>query len=332
MERRKLRTVFFGTAEFAVPALEALVAAGQDVQAVVTQPDRPQGRGQHLAASPVKKAAERLGLPVLQPRRVRAESFLEKMRALAPDVLALAAFGQIIPQALLDLPPLGPINVHGSLLPKYRGAAPIQRALIEGERETGVTTMWMEAALDTGDILLRETLPIAPDDTTGTLIPKMAALGARLLLKTLDGLAAGTIIRQPQDDSQATYAPVIHPEDGFLRWNEPAPLIRDRIRGVTPKPGAFAAIKGKRVKIWKALADVGDVDLPIAQPPGTVLKISKSPPGLLVADGAGTAVLLVEAQPENGRRMSAADWARGLRLTPGDVFTPVVYRPEESIV
>jgi methionyl-tRNA formyltransferase len=330
MERRRLRTVFFGTAEFAVPSLEALVAAGHEVAAVVTQPDKPQGRGQRLAASPVKKAAERLGLSVLQPRRVRAESFLQQMIALTPDVLTLAAFGQIIPQALLDLPPLGPINVHGSLLPKYRGAAPIQRALMEGERETGVTTMWMEATLDTGDILLAEPLPIAPDDTTGTLTPKMAELGARLLIATLDGLANGTITRRPQDDSQATYAPAIRPEDGFIRWEEPAPLIRDRIRGVTPKPGAFAVIKGRRVKIWKALADVGDVELPITQPPGTVLKISKSPPGVLVADGAGTAVLLVEAQPENGRRMPAADWARGLRLAPGDVFTPVEHGQAES--
>src|SRR5437868_6118016 len=169
MSRRGLRVVFFGTADFAVPSLEALLEAGHSVLAVVTQPDKPQGRGRQPAASPVKQAAARHGLPVMQPRRVRAESFLAAMRDLAPDVLALAAFGQIVPQALLDLPPLGPINVHGSLLPKYRGAAPIQRAVMAGESETGVTTMWMDATLDTGDMLLAASLPILPEDNSGTL-------------------------------------------------------------------------------------------------------------------------------------------------------------------
>jgi len=316
---RKLRVVFFGTAEFAVPSLEALLHAGHDVLAVVTQPDKPQGRGRQLAASPVKKAVEARGLPLLQPRRVRSEMFLEKMRALAPDALALAAFGQIIPQALLDLPPLGPINVHGSLLPKYRGAAPIQRAIMAGEIVTGITTMWMDATLDTGDILLAASLPIAPDDTAGTLTPKLADLGARLLVETLAGLAAGTLPRRPQDHSQATFAPAITPEDGILRWEETAEAIRNRIRGVSPRPGAFAAIKGKRVKIWSA-----EIAAPSsgAVAPGTVQEISKTPAGVRVAAGDGTTLLLTEAQPENGRRMSAADWARGLRLAPGDSFTP----------
>lgn len=316
MARRRLRTVFFGTAEFAVPSLEALSAAGHEILAVVTQPDKPQGRGMRLAASPVKKAAERMELPILQPRRVRAESFLAQMRALAPEALALAAFGQIIPQALLDIPPLGPINVHGSVLPKYRGAAPIQRALMAGETEAGVTTMWMDATLDTGDILLAASLPIAPDDTAGSLIPKLADLGARLLAKTLDGLAAGTLQRRPQDHSQATYAPAIQPEDGLVRWEEPAPITCNRIRGVTPKPGAFASIKGRRVKLWSAVA-APDADGAAA---GSVLMLSKDPPGVVVAAGAATAVRIVEAQPENGRRMPAADWARGLRLAPGDRF------------
>jgi methionyl-tRNA formyltransferase len=192
MAQRPLKIVFFGTAEFAVPSLDALREAGHTLLAVVTQPDKPQGRGQQLSASPVKRAAERYGLPIFQPRRVRAESFIEKIRQLAPDALALAAFGQIIPQALLDIPPLGPINVHGSLLPHYRGAAPIQRAIMAGEEETGVTTMWMDATLDTGDRLLADSLPIDRDDTTGTLTPKLALLGARLLVETLEGLAAGT--------------------------------------------------------------------------------------------------------------------------------------------
>lgn len=321
MPSRKLRVVFFGTADFAVPSLEALLEAGHEVLAVVTQPDKPQGRGMQFAASPVKKAAERLNLPVLQPRRVRAESFVEKMRVLAPDVLALAAFGQIVPQALLDVPPLGPINVHGSLLPKYRGAAPIQRALMAGERETGVTTMWMDATLDTGDILLKRALPIEHDDTSGSLFPKLAEIGADLLIETLEGLAAGTLPRLPQDDSQATFSPIVKPEDGFLRWDETAATIRNRIRGVSPKPGAFAAIKGKRLKVhWaETTAETTEAE------PGTVLRLSKSPAGVVLAAGRGSVLLLTELQPDNGKRMPASDWARGARIVPGDRFEPLVH-------
>ncbi|MCX6379955.1 MAG: methionyl-tRNA formyltransferase [Armatimonadetes bacterium] len=203
------RTVFMGTAEFAVPSLRALLSAGHEVVAVVTQPDKPQGRKQILVPSPVKQCAEELGLTVLQPRRVRAESFQRKMFALAPDVLAVAAFGQIVPQSLLDLPRIAPINVHGSLLPKYRGAAPIQRALIAGESETGVTTIWMDATLDTGDTLLMESLPIAPDDTSGTLAQKLSEMGASLLLKTIEGLVQRSLSRTPQLGSLSTYAAML---------------------------------------------------------------------------------------------------------------------------
>lgn len=313
----QLKIVFLGTADFAVPSLEALLSAGHIILTVVTQPDKPQGRGRHLTPSPVKIAALRLGLPVLQPKRIRSEPFLAAMRELAPDVLALAAFGQIVPQALLDLPPLGPINVHGSLLPKYRGAAPIQRAIMAGETETGVTTMWMEAALDTGDILLSGSIPVEPDDTSGTLFPKLARLGAGLLVETLEGLAAGTLLRIPQDPSLATLAPAIQPEDGQIHWDETAQQINNRIRGVTPKPGAFAHIAGRHVKIWEARPFEGEAERAV---PGTLLAYSKSPAGLLVASGANSVLRLIEAQPENGKRMAAADWARGLRLTPGAVF------------
>lgn len=318
MTSRRLRTVFFGTADFATPSLTALLEAGHEVVAVVTQPDRPQGRGMQLTASPVKKAAERHGLPVLQPRRVRSAAFIAKMRELAPDVLTLAAFGQIVPQELLDLPPLGPINVHGSLLPKYRGAAPIQRAIMAGETETGVTTMWMDATLDTGDILLARALPIAPDDTAGTLFPKLATLGAELLIETLSGLAAGTLPRRPQDPTQATFAPALTPEDALLSWNEPARSLHNRIRGVSPKPGAFAEIAGRRVKIWTSQL-APDPTEPAA--PGTLLGLSKHPAGVLVAAGEGTALLLTETQPDSGKRMPADAWARGLRLTPGNRFS-----------
>ena len=325
--KTKLRIVFFGTADFAVPSLESLAEAGHEILAVVSQPDKPQGRGMQLAASPVKKAAERLGLPVLQPRRVRAASFVEKMRLMQPDVLALAAFGQIIPQDLLDIPPLGPINVHGSLLPKYRGAAPVQRAIMAGDAETGVTTMRMEAALDTGDMLLKAALPIGPDDTSGTIFPKLAELGAKLLLETLDGLARGTIARIPQDDLEATLAPMITPADSVLDWNETANAIDCRIRGLSPKPGVFAVIEAggqtKRVKIWNLKPARIETDLATDAEPGTLLAIEKNseaPSGLLVAAGGGTAARLLEMQPENGRRMAATDWARGLRLLPGARF------------
>ena len=319
-----MRIVFFGTAEFAVPSLEALLAEGHDLLAVVTQPDKPQGRGRQMVPSPVKMAAERHGLPVLQPRRVRHESFLNKMRALEPEVLALAAFGQVIPQVLLDLPPLGPINVHGSLLPHYRGAAPIQRAIMAGETVTGVTTMWMDATLDTGDMLLEASLPILPEDTSGTLTPRLATLGAELLVQTLQGLASGTLPRRKQDDRLATFAPAIQPEDGQVRWEETAMQIGARVRGVSPRPGAYTFLSGKRVKIWAVQpiapepnATSEEADAP---PPGTILGIQKSPAGIRVAAGAGTVVLLTEVQPENGKRMSAADWARGQRLIAGHRF------------
>ena len=317
MTSRRLRTVFFGTADFAVPVLRALLEAGHEVLAVVTQPDKPQGRGMQLTASPVKRAAERHDLPVLQPRRVRSASFVAKMRELAPEVLTLAAFGQIVPQELLDLPPLGPINVHGSLLPKYRGAAPIQRAVMAGETETGVTTMWMDATLDTGDMLLARPLAIAHDDTAGTLFEKLASLGAELLVDTLEGLAAGTLPRRPQDSALATFAPALTPEDGLLSWQESARSLHHRIRGVSPKPGAFAEINGRRVKVWASLVAPEPIG---SAPPGTVLGFSRHPAGLLVAAGQSTALLLTETQPDSGKRMPADAWARGLRLVPGDKF------------
>lgn len=309
-----MRVVFFGTAEFAVPSLAALVQDGFDVVAVVTQPDRPQGRGQQRAASPVKRAAAAVGLPVLQPRRVRSELFLAQLRELAPDALALAAFGQIISQPLLDLPRLAPVNVHGSLLPRYRGAAPIQRAIMAGESVTGVTTMWMDASLDTGDILLSETVPIDDEDTAGTLTPAMATVGARLLVETLERLDAGNCVRTQQDDALATLAPAIVPEDCEIRWHEPARTTRSRIRGVSPKPGAYTVFRGRRIKVWHAAKAEG------SGAAGEILAISKEPPGVLVACGDRTALLLDDVQPENSRRMSAVDWANGTRLRPGERF------------
>jgi methionyl-tRNA formyltransferase len=329
-----MRILFFGTAEFAIPSLEALAASGRhDIQGVVTQPDRPQGRGLQVSVSPVKRAAERLGLAVLQPRRVRAETFLQQARDINPDALALAAFGQIIPQALLDLPPFGPINVHGSLLPAYRGASPIQYAILNGEAETGVTTMWMDATLDTGDILLRRAVPIDPEDTTGTLTPKLAELGGELLLETLERLEAGTCHRTPQDHSLATYAPPIGPEDSAIDWSEPAGRIRNRIRALSPRPGAFTLLNGRRLKLWRAevqgeigktgresLRNGSGVESEIHGLPGTVLEVGRE--AVWMSTGGG-ALGLMEVQPDNGRRMAAPDWARGARVKPGDRCDPV---------
>lgn len=311
---KALRVVFFGTAEFAVPSLEALIHAGHHVLVVVTQPDKPQGRGRQTGMPPVKITALKHNLPILQPRRVRSEKFLAKMQALSPDVLALAAFGQIVPQTLLDLPPLGPINVHGSLLPKFRGAAPIQRAIMEGETESGVTTMWMDATLDTGDILLMRSLPILPTDTADLLIPKLASIGAELLIETLDGLANGTIERIPQNHSEATLAPALLVEDGRVDWNNTATVINNRIRGVTSKPGAYCFIGERRLKIWAAQPLLEEST---GLPSGTVIDLSKRPSGVRVATGLGSVLLLIEVQPESGKRMSADAWARGQRIVSG---------------
>ena len=320
IHRKKLRIVFFGTAEFAVPSLEALVAAGHEILVVVTQPDKPQGRGRQLFPSPVKMAALKYGLQTMQPKRVRSENFLSKMRELKPDALALAAFGQIIPQALLDIPPLGPINVHGSLLPKHRGAAPIQRAIMAGEKFTGVTTMRMDATLDTGDILLSASIPIEVNDTSGTLIEKLSSLGASLLVETLEGLSKGTLSRTPQDHGEATLAPALTPEDTLIRWEESAERICNRVRGLVPRLSGVTEIGGKRLKVWAAEAvQISEKTVR----PGVVIAIQKRPAGVLVASGQGGVVLLTEVQPENGKRMSAADWARGVRLATGSGFETI---------
>lgn len=313
----RLRIVFLGTAEFAVPSLLALAEAGHEIRAVVTQPDRPHGRGNQVEMSAVKRTALARGYPVLQPERLRAAGAVAQISDLGPDALALAAFGQIVPRALLELPPLGPINLHGSVLPAYRGAAPIQRAIMAGETRTGVTTMWMAPTLDTGDILLTETTEIGQEETAGELTGRLAEIGARLLVRTLDLLAAGTCPRTTQDDSQASYAPAITAADSVVRWTDPAAAIAAGIRALSPRPGVAAEIGGRTVKLWRA---VPTEESPADAAPGTVLAIQKSPPGLVVAAGEGSSLLLLEAQPAGGRRMSAADWARGLRLQPGNRF------------
>ncbi len=310
-----LRVLFFGTSEFAVPTLVALQRSRHQLVGVVTQPDRPRGRGLRLEPSPVKVAVS--GAPVYQPEKVRDRDFIEQAKGIAPDAVVLAAFGQIIPRRLLDIPPKGPINVHASLLPKYRGAAPAQWALIAGETETGVTTMWMDEKLDTGDILLQRSMAIFDEDNAQTLTQRLAHIGADLLIETLDLLERGDCPRTMQNHGAATYAPAIKPEDGFLDWEWGAQTIVNRIRGVTPRPGAFTLLNSRRLKIWGA--EVSDAAF-VGADPGTIIAIERH--GLIVAVFGG-AVRLQEVQPESGKRMSAGDWAHGARVRIGDRFQKI---------
>lgn len=311
-----MRIVFMGTSEFAVPSLEALVNAGHEVVAVVTQPDRPSGRGRAIHESPVKQLAAKLGLPVYQPQKIREQESISQIKSYAPlDVIVVAAFGQIIPQAILDIPKHGSINVHASLLPKYRGAAPIHYAIMKGETKTGVTTMLMDAGLDTGDILLMKEVEISSEETTGELEQKLAKAGAELLIETLEKLERGEITPKQQDDSQATIARSLKREQGEIDWNEPAKEIVNLIRAFSPRPGAFTKLGKTLLKVYKArITDT----IAEGNRPGEVVDIKKDE--IIVATGEGV-VSLIEVQPENRQRMSGGEYARGSRLKPGDVFT-----------
>lgn len=306
-----MRLVFMGTSRFALPSLEALVHAGHDVVIVVTQPDRPSGRGLGVRISPIKEAAQRLGLALFQPEKIREEEAVERIRSLEPlDVIVVAAFGQIIPKSILEMPKYGCINVHASLLPKYRGAAPIQHAVAAGETLTGVTTMLMDPGLDTGDILLQAETEIGTEENSGEVEDKLAIMGADLLIKTLDGLEKGEIIPVPQDNSHTTLAPSIKREAGEIDWTQPAEAIVNKIRGFTPRPGAYTVFEGRTVKVLRAKLGQSDA---LTELTGQVLRICTD--GIEVAAGQGT-VILVEVQPEGRNRMSASDFARGTHLQP----------------
>jgi methionyl-tRNA formyltransferase len=273
-----MRIVFAGTPDFAVPGLDAVVAAGHQVAAALTQPDRPAGRGLAAAPSPVKQAAARLGIPILQPATLKTPEVQSEIRTLAPDALVVAAYGLILPQAVLDLPRLGAINIHASLLPRWRGAAPIHRALLAGDRETGISIMRMEAGLDTGPVFLREAVAILPGDTAGTLHDKLAALGARLVVTVLDGLARGTIAATPQPAEGVTYAAKLQKGEARIDWRRAAAEIERQVRAFNPLPGAAARVRGAEVKIWRAVAADG------AGEAGAVIRID--PTGIVVAGGA----------------------------------------------
>ncbi len=301
--------VFCGTPQFAVPTLEKLFETF-NVRLVVTQPDRPKGRGLEVVASPVKQAAEKLGLPIYQPEKIKQnEELCAKLEAIHPDAIIVVGYGRIIPSWMLQLPEYGNINLHASLLPKYRGAAPIQWAIANGETVTGVTTMRIDEGLDTGDILLQKEMAIAPEDTAETLAPKLGAIGADLMIETLRGLQAGGVPQQKQDNTRATLAPVLKKEDGRIDFDRSAQEIYNRLRGFQPWPGAFTSFRGRGLNVIT-------IKLASEQVPQAQLLVRNGQ--FLVGCGNDTAIELLEVQPEGKKRMSAGDFINGYRPQTGE--------------
>lgn len=309
-----MRIVFMGTPEFAVPTLRALAATGNELVAVYTQPDRPAGRGRQLRPSPVKLAALELGLPVVQPASLRPAEEVERLAALAPDVIVVAAYGQILRPNVISIPPHGILNVHASLLPRWRGAAPIPAAILAGDAETGVTIMLIDPGLDTGPILAKRAIPIAEDDTTGSLTAKLATLGADLLVRTLPDWVAGRIVPEPQDDSLATVAPRIQPDDAIIDWRKPAERLAREVRAYQPWPGARTTLHGRQLTILAATPIEG-----AATPPGAVVLEGRS--GLAVATGDGL-LRLLRVQLQGGKPLDAASFRAGRRDLAGAVLQP----------
>jgi methionyl-tRNA formyltransferase len=309
-----LDLIFCGTPRFAVPSLEKLAASGYRIHLVVTQPDRPKGRGLELVASPVKESALKLNLPIAQPDRIKNnEDFRARLAAIKPDAIIVVGYGRLIPQWMLDLPPLGNINLHASLLPKYRGAAPIQWAIANGETVTGNTTMRIDAGLDTGDILLQQQLAIDPQDTSVTLAPRLAAMGADLLDETLHGLQAGTIPGLPQNNSQSSLAPILKKEDGLADFSRPASDIVNRIRGFQPWPGVYTKFRGKNLQILNANAV--HESLPAAE-----IKVVDT--RLRVGCAHNTTLEILDLQLEGKKRITAREFIQGYRLSPQEKLGP----------
>ncbi len=319
-----MNLVFCGTPQFAVPSLRALVAAGFGVRLVVTQPDRPSGRGMELAAPPVKQLAQQSGIEVLQPDKIKNnQQFRARLEEIRPEAIVVVGYGRIIPQWMIDLPPLGNINLHGSLLPKYRGAAPVQWAVASGETVTGVTTMRIDAGLDTGDILLQRETPVSDEDTAISVGLRLAEIGAPLMLDTLRGLQAGTLTPRPQDHTQATLAPILKKEDGLIDFQRSAREIWNRIRGFQPWPGAYTSFRGRNLHLWEAKPLEGVTPLPMAQ-------ITVDRDCLLVGCGNGTALEILTVQPEGKRRMPARDFVHGYRPKTGERLGSEEHRDTET--
>lgn len=302
-----MKIVFMGTPDFSVNALENIVKAGHDVVGVITQPDKPKGRGGKMQYTPVKEKALELGLDVYQPQRVKETEFIEKLKEMNLDAIVVIAFGQILPKAILDMPKYGCINVHASLLPKYRGAAPIQWSVIDGEKETGVTTMYMNEGLDTGDIIDKVVVPIDKKETGGSLFDKLAIEGGKLILKTLIELENGTAVRTPQDDSKSNYAGMINKQLGKIDFNKSANEIERLIRGLNPWPSAYTKMDGKTLKIWDADVDDSEND----SAPGTITEVGKD--FIRVATGKGSLKIL-ELQLEGKKRMKTRDFLNGAKI------------------
>ncbi|MGB3972725.1 MAG: methionyl-tRNA formyltransferase [Peptococcia bacterium] len=313
---KKLSILFMGTPDFAVPSLQALVNEGHTIQTVITQPDRPKGRGQKLAYSPVKEKALELGLPIFQPRRIREPECVAKIKELQPDLICVVAFGQILPADLLAIPKFGCINVHGSLLPAYRGAAPIQRAIMNGEDKTGITTMLMDEGLDTGDMLLQETVEITLEMNSGELHDILAALGARLLVETVRLWPEQKIQAIPQDDELSSYASMLQKEDEKIDWNWEATRIHNQVRGLAPIPGAYTIFRNQKLKIRGSR--VIEVDNRGEQA-GKVLELRKGQ-GFVVQCGQGS-LLVTEVQPVGKKTMPADSFINGYRLVTGEILT-----------
>ena len=313
MTPEQLRTVFMGTPDFALPSLRGLMAAGVDLVGVFTQPDRPQGRGKKLSPSPVKELAQAHDIPVFQPLKLRNPEAVAELRALQPDLIVVVAYGQILPQAVLDLPRYHCINVHASLLPKYRGAAPINKAIVAGETETGVTTMLMAAGLDTGDMLVKRKLTIGPDETAGQLHDRLAELGPETLEETLRQLCAGTLQPEPQDDAHSSYAPMMKKEDGAIDWAQPAARIHNQVRGLDPWPGAYTHLDGQVLKVAETR-----VASHLSGTPGEILAADKQGVQVACAEGG---LVIGELQLPGKKRLKAVDFLSGHPLFAGTLLS-----------
>lgn len=312
----KASVIYMGTPDFAVPPLKALYRQGYEIPLVISQPDRPYGRGQKMKAPPVKRIAMDLGLPVSQPEKINDESVIRMLRDVSPDFFVVVAFGQFLSQSLLDIPKIGPINIHGSLLPYYRGAAPIHRAIVNGEERTGVTTILMDKGMDSGDMIDHVTTDILEDDTVETLHDRLADIGADLIVHSLEGLLAGTLEPEPQDHAKATFAPMLSKNDGLIDWARTAHELDCFIRGMTPWPGAFTFFSEKRLKVFKAQV----VDTTSTAIPGQVLE---SGDGKLIIQTGKGALAIQDIQGASGKRMPVADFLRGFAIKKGDSLTSI---------
>ncbi len=311
MHPENIRTVFMGTPEFALATLQGLIDSGVQLVGVYTQPDRPKGRGKQMAAPPVKQLALQYAIPVYQPVKLRAPEAVAELEALAPDLIVVVAYGQILPQSVLDIPRYGCINVHASLLPKYRGAAPINKAIMDGETETGITTMHMDAGLDTGDMLVKRRLTIGENETAGELHDRLALLGRETMAETLRQLCVGTLTPEKQDDALTCYAPMLKKEDGRIDWTRPAAELHNQVRGLDPWPGAYTTLHGAPLKLAATRPASGNGE------PGKVVAADAS--GVSVACGDGLLVI-GELQLAGRKRLAVGDFLRGQPLPPGTSF------------